>query len=80
MENNSQADQNLKMKAYQWLITKMKEKFDRDFNLNQEVVFYLEENKVRAVLTPESSGIPQQELLTLSFLVNQINNDENSFE
>lgn len=65
--------------AYRWLHDKMKEKFERDFNLEKEVTMHEENGDVKIALTPDSSTISQEELLSLSFFVNQINNKEVDF-
>lgn len=76
MEN--QKDQ--KTKAALWLGKKMKEKFGRDFNLENEYTLHEENSQIKIALTPETSTVSQQELLTLSFLVDQINNLEADWE
>jgi|GEM_PF-4704990 len=71
---------NHKTLASHWLKSKMKEKFDRDFNLENEYTMHEEGDSVKIALTPETSTISQQELLSLSFFVDQINNSEVDFE
>ncbi|KAA0130502.1 hypothetical protein FY557_01895 [Chryseobacterium sp. SN22] len=58
-----------------WLKAKMKERFERDFNLDHEVVI-ASGNAFKAALTPETSKLSQQESLGLSFYVKHINSGD----
>ena len=58
-----------------WLKTKMKERFERDFNLDDEVVITFGDT-LKAALTPETSKLSQPESLGLSFYVNHINSGD----
>lgn len=60
--------------AMNWLKAKMKERFERDFNLDQEVIITFEDS-YKVALTPGTSKLSQQESLGLSFFVNHINNE-----
>ncbi len=58
-----------------WLKAKMKERFERDFNLDDELVI-TSGDTIKAALTPETSKLSQPESLGLSFYVNHINNGD----
>lgn len=60
--------------AMNWLKAKMKERFERDFNLDQEVIITFGDS-FKVALTPETSKLSQPESLGLSFYVNHINNE-----
>jgi uncharacterized protein (DUF924 family) len=61
--------------AMNWLKAKMKERFERDFNLDHEVSITFNDS-FRIALTPETSKLSQPESLGLSFFVNQINSGD----
>ena len=76
MDHQSNNESARKEQTLNWLKEKMSEKFGRDFNLDDELTMHTENEKVKVALTPESATVSQQELLSLSFYVDQINNDE----
>ncbi|GEN75920.1 hypothetical protein [Chryseobacterium hagamense] len=61
--------------AMNWLKAKMRERFERDFNLDDEVVI-VSGDTLKAALTPETSKLSQPESLGLSFYVNHINSGD----
>ncbi len=72
---NSKNQEESSIIVMNWLKAKMKERFERDFNLDDEVVI-VSGDTLKASLTPETSKLSQQESLGLSFYVNHINSGD----